>query len=118
MIYALTAIIAIIAILMILIVLAQDSKSGALSSNFGASQVMGVKRTTDVLEKLTWGFMIGIMVLTMGSKFIQGGEDSEQGPSSINVEKAKSSASAPEKKQQPPAVGPASSGTDTAAKPE
>jgi len=54
----------------------------------------------------------------MGSKFIQGGEDSEQGPSSINVEKAKSSASAPEKKQQPPAVGPASSGTDTAAKPE
>jgi preprotein translocase subunit SecG len=90
MIYALTAVIAILAVLMILIVLAQDSKSGALSSNFGASQLMGVKRTTDLLEKLTWGFMIGIMVLTMGSKFLQGGDADEDAPGSLNVEKAKS----------------------------
>jgi preprotein translocase subunit SecG len=111
MIYALTAVIAILAILMVLIVLAQDSKSGALSSSFGASQLMGVKRTTDLLEKLTWGFMIGIMILTMGSKFLQGGDVDEQGPSSLNVEKAKSTnlPSAPPK----PSVGPASSGKDT-----
>ncbi len=115
MIYALTAVIAILAILMILIVLAQDSKSGALSSNFGASQLMGVKRTTDLLEKLTWGFMIGIMVLTMGSKFLQGGEAEQEGPSSLNVEKAKSTTlpAAPQK----PAVGPAApAGTDSSAK--
>jgi preprotein translocase subunit SecG len=104
MIYALTAIIAILAVFLILIVLAQDSKSGALSSNFGGSQLMGVKRTTDLLEKLTWGFMIGIMVLTMGSKFLQGGEANEDGPSSLNVEKAKSTTipAAPQK----PSVGP------------
>jgi preprotein translocase subunit SecG len=115
MIYALTAVIAILAVLMILIVLAQDSKSGALSSNFGASQLMGVKRTTDLLEKLTWGFMIGIMVLTMGSKFLQGGEADGDAPSSLNVEKAKSTnLPAPPQK---PAVGPApSSGTDSATK--
>ncbi len=115
MIYAVTAVIAILAILMILIVLAQDSKSGALSGSFGASQLMGVKRTTDLLEKLTWGFMIGIMVLTMGSKFLQSGDSDEEGPSSINVEKAKSTniPAAPQK----PAVGPApSSGADSGKK--
>ena len=116
MIYALTAVIAILAVLMVLIVLAQDSKSGALSSNFGASQLMGVKRTTDLLEKLTWGFMIGIMVLTMGSKFLQGGGVDEEGPSSLNVEKAKSTSlpAAPQK----PAVGPAPSSGNDSSKPE
>ena len=113
MIYALTAVIAILAVLMVLIVLAQDSKSGALSSNFGASQLMGVKRTTDLLEKLTWGFMIGIMVIIMGSTFLQGGEPEQAGPSSLNVEKAKNTAlpAAPQK----PAVGPApsSGGSDS-----
>jgi preprotein translocase subunit SecG len=113
MIYALTAVIAILAVLMVLIVLAQDSKSGALSSNFGASQLMGVKRTTDLLEKLTWGFMIGIMVLTMGSKFLQGGEADQEGPSTLNVKKAKNTAlpATPQK----PAVGPApsSGGSDS-----
>ena len=90
MIFALVAVIAILAFLLILVILAQDSKSGALSSNFGASQVMGVKRTTDLLEKLTWGFMIAIMVLAMGSKFISGtGAETQEG-TSINVEKAKS----------------------------
>lgn len=113
MIYALTAVIAILAIFLILIVLAQDSKSGALSSNFGGSQLMGVKRTTDLLEKLTWGFMIGIMVLTMGSKFLQGGEGNEDGPSSINVDKAKST-TIPATPQPKPSVGPpASSPTDS-----
>jgi len=100
MIFALVAVIAILSVLMILIVLAQDSKSGALSSNFGASQVMGVKRTTDLLEKLTWGFMIGIMVLTMSSKFVQGTEEVSDAPASINVERAKSKPTAAPQNQQ------------------
>jgi len=95
MIFALVAVIAILAVFLILVVLAQDSKSGALSSNFGASQVMGVKRTTDLLEKLTWGLMIGIMVLAMSSKFITGNAADVEGPNSINVEKAKSKPAAP-----------------------
>ena len=90
MVFALVALIAILAVFLVLVVLAQDSKSGALSSNFGASQVMGVKRTTDLLEKLTWGFMIAIMVLAMSSKFIAGTDVEAEGPTSVNVEKAKS----------------------------
>jgi len=90
MVFALVALIAILAVFLVLVVLAQDSKSGALSNNFGASQVMGVKRTTDLLEKLTWGLMIGIMVLAMSSKFITGTDIEAEGPTSVNVEKAKS----------------------------
>jgi preprotein translocase subunit SecG len=48
--------ITITAILLVLVVLAQNSKGGGLSSQFGgsgSSQLMGVKRTTDLLEKIT-----------------------------------------------------------------
>jgi len=95
MIYALVGLVGILAVLLVLVVLAQDSKSGALSSNFGASQVMGVKRTTDLLEKLTWGFMVGIMVISLSFQFVTGSDVAAEGPSSINVEKAKSKPAAP-----------------------
>lgn len=95
MIFALITIVGLLAILMVLVILAQDSKSGALSSNFGASQLMGVKRTTDLLEKLTWGFMAGIVVLTLSFKFLVDTDYAEEGPASINVERAKSKPVAP-----------------------
>lgn len=106
MIYALVGLVGILAVLMILIILAQDSKSGALSSNFGASQVMGVKRTTDLLEKLTWGFMIGIIVVSLSFKFVTGSDEPSEGPTSVNVEKAKSKP-APVAPSQTPAPAPA-----------
>ena len=112
MIFALVAVIAIFAVLLILVVLAQDSKSGALSSNFGATQVMGVKRTTDMLEKLTWGLMIGIMILAMSSKFIVGSDVDAEAPTSVNVEKAKSkpAAQAPSQNLNPTTSPSADSG--------
>jgi|SRR6478609_9314226 len=58
------------AILLVLVVLAQNSKGGGLSSQFGgsgASNLIGVKKTGDLLERLTWGFAIGIMVLTLAT---------------------------------------------------
>ena len=42
-------------ILMCLIVLIQNSKGGGLASGFASSnQIMGVRKTTDFLEKATW----------------------------------------------------------------
>ena len=43
-------------VLLVLIILIQNPKGGGLSSTFGggANQMMGVKRTTDFLEKTTW----------------------------------------------------------------
>ena len=61
------------AVLLVLVVLAQNSKGGGLSSQFGgsgASNIMGVKKTGDLLERLTWGFVIVIMVLSLSTNFV------------------------------------------------
>jgi preprotein translocase subunit SecG len=51
-----------------LIILVQNPKGGGLSASFGGigNQLMGVKRTTDVLEKGTWLFagIVAILCLT------------------------------------------------------
>ena len=81
--YALViGIIIFLAILLVLVVLAQNSKGGGLSSQFGgsgASNIMGVKKTGDLLEKLTWGFIVGIMVLALSAHLIRptGGSTNE-----------------------------------------
>lgn len=57
-------------ILLVLVVLAQNSKGGGLTSQFGgstASNMMGVKKTGDLLEKLTWGLAISVMVLALAT---------------------------------------------------
>jgi preprotein translocase subunit SecG len=61
------------AVLLVLVVLAQNSKGGGLTSQFGgsgASNIMGVKKTGDLLERLTWGFIIIIMVLSLSTNFV------------------------------------------------
>ncbi len=56
----------IVCILMVLIVLVQNSKGGGLASNFSSSnQIMGVKKTTDFLEKATWSLAIILFALCM-----------------------------------------------------
>lgn len=58
-----------------LIVLVQNPKGGGLAANIGgfSNQFMGVKQTTDVLEKGTWIFAGVIAVLCLASTlFISG----------------------------------------------
>ena len=59
----------IVAILLVFIVSIQESKGGGLASNFSASnQIMGVRKTTDVVEKATWtlaGVLVVISVATI-----------------------------------------------------
>ena len=58
-------------ILLVLIVLVQNAKGGGLASNFSASnQVMGVRKTTDFLEKSTWTLAIVLLGLTLTSTFV------------------------------------------------
>lgn len=63
-----TILIIIAAILMIFAVLVQKSKGGGLASGFASSnQIMGVRKTTDFLEKFTWilaGTIIILSILT------------------------------------------------------
>ncbi len=49
-----------------LIVLIQNPKGGGLTSNFSSqSQLMGVQKTGDFLEKGTWILVISLMVLSL-----------------------------------------------------
>ena len=85
---ALVVLILIVCLLLALVVLAQNPKGGGISSQFGAggaANLMGVKRTGDLLEKLTWGFAIGLIVLSLGTHMISSGD----GPTrSINQQRA------------------------------
>ena len=58
--------IVLVAILMCFIVLIQNSKGGGLSSGFASSnQIMGVRKTTDFLEKATWTLAAAMVVLSI-----------------------------------------------------
>ena len=111
MVIVIVALSILLTILLSLVILAQDGKGGGFTpSAAGAAQVMGVKKTTDVLEKLTWGFIAAIIVVSVSSGFVTGGEDVAEGeiPTTVNMQKAK--ATAP--RQAPATAAPT---TDTAA---
>ena len=62
--------IVIAALLMIGVVLIQESKGGGLSSNFSSSNaIMGVRKTTDFVEKTTWGLAIAMVILSVASAY-------------------------------------------------
>ncbi|MGD9991793.1 MAG: preprotein translocase subunit SecG [Salinivirgaceae bacterium] len=79
MFYAISVLILIVCLLLILIVLVQNSKGGGLAANFSSSnQVMGVRKTTDFLEKATWTLAGALLFLSiMAAAFIEreSGED-------------------------------------------
>ncbi len=87
-----TVLIFIACFFLVVLVLAQNSKGGGLSGNFagGSTQFMGVKKTGDLLEKLTWGFAIGLVVLCLGINLLykNNTEDFDGGINSVNVERA------------------------------
>ena len=79
-----TVLIVIAAILLIFIVMIQNSKGGGLAAGFSSSnQVMGVRKTTDFLEKATWSLAGTVIVLCVVAavfvpKQVEGGtKDSE-----------------------------------------
>ena len=65
--FILVILIVIASILMVGIVLIQESKGGGLASNFASyNQIGGVRKTTDFIEKATWGlaaFMVVVSVI-------------------------------------------------------
>ena len=72
MIYTLFVILILIAaVLMIGIVLIQESKGGGLASNFSSSNaIMGVRKTTDVVEKATWGLAAAMVVISIICSYV------------------------------------------------
>ncbi|MDA3928570.1 MAG: preprotein translocase subunit SecG [Prolixibacteraceae bacterium] len=58
----------IVCILLVLVVLVQNSKGGGLASSFSSNnQIMGVRRTTDFLEKATWWLAGSLLALCVAA---------------------------------------------------
>ncbi|MGQ3014974.1 MAG: preprotein translocase subunit SecG [Flavobacteriales bacterium] len=74
----------IVSVALIGIVLIQNAKGGGLASNVGVSSQMfgGVKKQSDLVEKITWGLIIALFILCLGSgfSFNAGSEGSDQAP--------------------------------------
>ena len=75
-------------IFLILIVLVQNSKGGGLASGFSsANQIMGVRKTTDFLEKATWGLAATVAVLSVViASFIPSSDDSQKKQQESEIE--------------------------------
>ena len=85
-----TILIVLAAVLMILIVLVQNSKGGGLASGFASSnQIMGVRKTTDFLEKATWTLAATIVILSIVSAaFISNGTENSSAIQESIIEEA------------------------------
>lgn len=63
---AITILIILTCVLLVLVVLVQNPKGGGISSGIiGSNQVMGVKKTTDFIERLTWGLALSLVILCL-----------------------------------------------------
>ena len=63
-----TIVVVIASIILVGAVLMQNSKGGGLVSSFQAqNQIMGVKKTTDFMEKATWFLVCVVVVLSIAS---------------------------------------------------
>jgi len=88
MVVFLISLIIIVSFLLVLVILAQNPKGG-LSSQFGGSgtsNLIGVKKTTDLLENITWSLGIGLFVLSLSMNFLT--DNTNQGFTSPNIERA------------------------------
>ena len=80
--------IVLVSILMCGIVLIQNSKGGGLASSFASSnQIMGVRKTTDFLEKATWTLAIAIAVFAIAAAWTLPGHG-EASHDSVLIENA------------------------------
>lgn len=76
-----TILILIASIFLILIVLVQNSKGGGLASGFSSTnQIMGVRKTTDFVEKATWTLAGTVVILSIvASAFLPSANTSSHG---------------------------------------
>ena len=65
-------IIILVCILLTLVVLIQNPKGGGIAANFASpNQIMGAKRSSDVIEKATWILAVVLIVFSLASNFVR-----------------------------------------------
>lgn len=75
----LTILITIIAVLLVLVVLVQNPKGGGLTGTFGgsATQIMGAAQSGNIMEKITWGLAVALLILCLVSSLTVGNEGTQ-----------------------------------------
>ena len=101
---AIIVFIIIVCVLLALSVLVQNAKGGGLAAGFSSSQqIMGVRKTTDFLEKLTWGLAIALFVLSIsGTLILPKGPVTEEGSA---IQEQIDNAALPTPGMQQPPIG-------------
>jgi len=90
----LAILIALVCILLMGVILIQNPKGGGLDSTFGgasgANQLLGAAKSTDFIEKLTWGLAAILFILCLATSLVvrggAGGGGGSQGPGSLSDE--------------------------------
>ena len=69
--FLLIGLIVVAALLLCFVVMIQNSKGGGLASSFASyNQIMGVRKTTDFIEKLTWGLAGFTVVISVACAYV------------------------------------------------
>ena len=92
-----------ICLVLILVVLVQNSKGSGMVGGLGttSTNLIGVKRTGDLLENITWGLAIVLLVSCLATNFIIDRDgNGEVEINSANIERAQESGFAPQPQQQ------------------
>ena len=79
----LSVLIIIVAVLLILVVIIQNSKGGGLDANIASqNQSFGAKKTTEIVEKVTW-YLIGALTILciISTKSVSTGSSEQSGVS-------------------------------------
>lgn len=98
--------------MLIVVILVQNPKGGGLSSEFGgsSSQMFGVQKTDDILEKLTWGFFTFIVVGALVTGIFLRGEVNTIGNDALDVERSMAPAASGAAMPTVPSAAPATGG--------
>jgi preprotein translocase subunit SecG len=73
----LTVLIALICVLLMLVVLIQNPKGGGVDSTFGgqgANQMFGAAKSSDFIEKLTWGLAAALFLMCIITVLVVNGQ--------------------------------------------
>jgi preprotein translocase subunit SecG len=99
-------IIILVCILLTLVVLIQNPKGGGIAANFASpNQIMGAKRSSDVIEKATWILAVVLIVFSLASNFVRPSVSAESDAPESRIKDQIENTSAPAPAQTAPATG-------------
>lgn len=99
------------AILLIGVVLIQNPKGGIAANFVAPTQIMGVKKSTDVIEKATWVFAVVLIVLSLASNFFRPTQASTENVNESRIKETIENVNVPAAPAQtPPPAGAAAQG--------